>query len=265
LKEADIGIAMGQRGTDVAREAADLVLLDDDFASIVSSIRMGRRIYGNLQSAISYLLAVHIPIAGISVIPVFFEMPPVLAPIHVALLHLIIEPACSVAFEAEPAQASVMSIPPRRPEERLFSRQMMLPTLVRGFSVLAALLFVFFMGIGKTGPKLAGESLASTLTFLTLMAANMGLIASHRISHLRQKKHRSDKSNPAFFGVLALSTGLIALGLLIPSVRRLLHFTELSTHEACISIILGLLSSLLPSIFFLGRLKVKADEARKTS
>ena len=124
LKAAQIGIAMGQRGTDVARESAALVLLDDDFSSIVKAVKLGRRIFDNLRKAMSYLVAIHIPIAGMSLIPVLFKLPLVLLPIHVAFLHLIIDPACSIVLEAEPAEENVMKRPPRNPKEPLFGRKL---------------------------------------------------------------------------------------------------------------------------------------------
>src|SRR6185369_14922157 len=102
LKAAHIGIAMGERGTDVAREAASLVLLDDDFSSIVEAVRQGRRIFDNLKKGMAYILAIHVPIAGMTLIPVLMEWPLVLLPVHIAFLHLIIDPACSIVFEAEP-------------------------------------------------------------------------------------------------------------------------------------------------------------------
>lgn len=246
LKEAQIGIAMGQRGTDVAREAADLVLLDDDFTSIVSSIRMGRRIYRNLQNAISYLLAVHIPIAGIAVIPLFFNMPLILTPIHIALLHLIIEPACSVAFEAEPVLRDAMTTPPRKASDRLFSHGMMLPTLLKGLSILAALFAVFYLGLSHEGSLKDGESTARTLTFITLMAANMGLIVSHRLSHVWLSRDKQSSPNPALRWVLVLSLVLMISGPLIPEVRQVLHFSEVDINDALIATLIGALSSLWP-------------------
>jgi Ca2+-transporting ATPase len=246
LKEAQIGIAMGQRGTDVAREAADLVLLDDDFTSIVSSIRMGRRIYRNLQNAISYLLAVHIPIAGIAVIPLFFNMPLILTPIHIALLHLIIEPACSVAFEAEPVLADAMTTAPRKVSDRLFSRRMMLPTLLKGLSILTALFAVFYLGLSHEGRLEDGESTARTLTFMTLMAANMGLIASHRLRHVWLRRDSQSSPNPALRWVLLLSLALMIGGPLIPEVRHVLHFAEVDVNDALIAILIGAVSSLWP-------------------
>ncbi len=96
LKKADIGIAMGERGTDVAREAASIVLVDDNFSSIVAAIKVGRRTYKNLQEAFSYLLTIHIPITVISIIPVVFKLPLMLLPVHIAFLHLIIEPVSTI-------------------------------------------------------------------------------------------------------------------------------------------------------------------------
>jgi Ca2+-transporting ATPase len=124
LKSAHIGIAMGGRGTDVARESSALVLLDDDFSSIVQAIKMGRRIFDNIRKAIAYIFAIHVPIAGMSLIPVLLNWPLVLLPVHVVFLELIIDPACSVVFEAESEEADVMSRPPRNPQERLFSRRL---------------------------------------------------------------------------------------------------------------------------------------------
>ena len=125
LKAAHIGIAMGGRGTDVAREAASLVLLDDDFASIVHSVRMGRRIYDHLQKAMTYIVAVHVPIAGMSIVPVLLGGPIALMPVHILFLELVIDPACSVVFEAEPEDADLMSRPPRNPTLPLFGSRLL--------------------------------------------------------------------------------------------------------------------------------------------
>ena len=115
LKAAHIGIAMGARGTDVAREAAAVVLLEDDFASLVHGVRVGRRIIDNLKKALAYILAVHLPIIGLTLVPIAMRAPLVLMPIHIAFLHLVIDPACSVVFEAQPEEADVMRRPPRDP------------------------------------------------------------------------------------------------------------------------------------------------------
>src|SRR6185312_6617592 len=121
LKAAHIGIAMGGRGTDVAREASSLVLLDDDFASIVGAVRLGRRIYDNLRKAMAYILAIHVPIAGLALIPLLFGLPLIFWPLHIAFLELVIDPMCSIVFEAEPEEQAIMQRPPRNPEQPLFS------------------------------------------------------------------------------------------------------------------------------------------------
>src|SRR5204863_2276936 len=118
---AHIGIAMGGRGTDVAREASAIVLLDDDFGSIVTAIRLGRRIYDNLRKAMSFILAVHVPIAGLALLPLVFGLPLLFGPIHIAFLEMIIDPVCSLVFEAEAEEDNVMRRPPRAPDEPLFS------------------------------------------------------------------------------------------------------------------------------------------------
>src|ERR1039457_6879068 len=139
LKAGHIGIAMGCRGTDVAREAASLVLLDDDFSSIVAAVRLGRRIYDNIKKAIAFTFAGHVPIAGLSMLPVLFSgWPMLLFPVHIVFLELIIDPSCSLVFEAEEAEADVMERPPRNANERLFSFATVGWAVLEGLSVLAA-------------------------------------------------------------------------------------------------------------------------------
>src|SRR5262249_20580987 len=147
LKAAHVGIAMGGRGTDVAREAASLVLLDDDFSSLVAAVRQGRRIFDNLQKAMAYTFAVHVPIAGMSLVPVLLGWPLVLGPVHVVFLELIIDPACSVVFEAEPEEADVMRRPPRDPHASLFGRRTLGLSLLQGASVLAIVVAVFAVAL----------------------------------------------------------------------------------------------------------------------
>ncbi len=176
LKSADIGIAMGGRGTDVAREASSLVLLDDNFTSIVSAVRLGRRIFDNLKKAMAYIFSVHVPIAGMSLIPVLFSMPLVLLPVHIVFLELIIDPACSIVFESEKEEADVMNRPPRRKDEGLFARKNLVLSLLQGFVVLAFILIVY---IGAPGRGF-GEAQVRTLTFTTIVIANLCLILTNR-------------------------------------------------------------------------------------
>src|SRR5689334_11635371 len=141
LKAAHIGIAMGGRGTDVAREAASIVLLDDDFGSIVHAIRHGRRIYDNMRKALGYILAIHVPIAGLALLPIVFGWPLVLTPMLIALLELIIDPACSVVLEAEAEEADVMARPPRGADDALFGGALIGWSLLQGalaFALVAA-------------------------------------------------------------------------------------------------------------------------------
>ena len=148
LKAADIGVAMGGRGTDVAREAAAIVLLDDDFRSIVATVRLGRRIYDNLRKAMSFILAVHVPIAGLALIPLAFGMPLLLSPVHIAFLQLVIDPVCSLVFEAETEEDGVMNRPPRPVAEPLFSTPTIIWSLLQGALVLGVVTTILFLAPG---------------------------------------------------------------------------------------------------------------------
>jgi Ca2+-transporting ATPase len=176
LKSAHIGIAMGGRGTDVAREAASLVLLDDDFSSIVKAVKMGRRIFDNLKKAMAYILAIHVPIAGLSLIPVVFKWPLVLFPVHIVFMELIIDPACSVVFEAEPEEKNIMRRPPRNTKEPLLGRRTVVLSILQGLSVLALATLVFYVALTSG----RGEGVARALAFATLVVGNLGLIFTNR-------------------------------------------------------------------------------------
>lgn len=176
LRAADIGIAMGGRGTDVAREAADLVVADDDFNSIVHAVRLGRRIYDNLKSAISYIIAVHLPIAGLSLFPVLLGWPLILLPAHIAFLELIIDPACSLAFEAERSDAAAMQRPPRLRNERLFDAHTLRASIMQGVLVLTVVLVVVI-----TGRELNwSENLVRSAGFIVLVLGNLALLIGTR-------------------------------------------------------------------------------------
>jgi P-type Ca2+ transporter type 2C len=179
LKAAHIGIAMGQRGTDVAREAASLVLLQDDFASIVRAIAGGRRTFANLRQAMVYTLAVHVPIVGMALLPALFGLPLLLAPLHIAFLELVIDPACSLVFEAEPGPADLMARPPRRSAEALLPRQQVLLSLLQGglVTALSVGLYVWTLGLNLA----AGT--ANTVAFIALVTANAALILPSRSAH----------------------------------------------------------------------------------
>ena len=153
LKSAHIGVAMGERGTDVAREASDLVLLDDDFSSIVAAVRLGRRIFDNLKKAMAYIVSVHIPIALASLLPVLLNWKEMLLfPVHIVFLELIIDPACSVVFEAEPAEPDIMKRRPRSPSDRLFGRQSLVRSALQGIVA-----FVMVFGVFEVVPLPGGD------------------------------------------------------------------------------------------------------------
>jgi P-type Ca2+ transporter type 2C len=239
LKAAQIGIAMGQRGTDVARESAALVLLDDDFSSIVQAVKLGRRIFDNLRKAMSYLIAIHIPIAGMSLIPVLFKLPLVLLPIHVAFLHLIIDPACSIVLEAEPAEANVMQRPPRNPKEPLFGKKTLGLALLQGGGILVIIMTVFAIATYRK----QGELDVRALTFTTLIVANLGLILSESsTSRLSLKILKSP--NPALWWVIGGGVFFMAIVLYIPFLRNLFSFSFLHLIDLVICLGGGLISLL---------------------
>ncbi len=175
LKSAHIGVAMGERGTDVAREASSLVLLNDDFSSIVVAVRLGRRIYNNLKRAMGYILSVHVPIAGMSILPLAFNMPMMLLPAHIAFLELIIDPACSTVFESEKEDDDIMKKPPRDIKQPMFDSKTVLMSLLQGFGVLIAtlILFLFASSSGR------GEAEVRSLVFVSLVLANLMLIITN--------------------------------------------------------------------------------------
>jgi Ca2+-transporting ATPase len=176
LKAADIGIAMGGRGTDVAREASSIVLLDDDFGSIVRTIRLGRRIYDNLRKAMGYIVAVHVPIAGMALLPLLTGLPLVLYPLHIAFIEMVIDPVCSIAFEAEHEEPDLMHRPPRSPSAKLFSPALIVWSVAQGLIALLAIGGVYFFAIHQGLPV---EDVRS-LSFFTLVLANLVLIVVNR-------------------------------------------------------------------------------------
>jgi Ca2+-transporting ATPase len=239
LKSAHIGIAMGGRGTDVAREASALVLLDDDFSSIVEAVKMGRRIYDNLKKAMAYIFAIHVPIAGMSLLPVLFNWPLALLPVHIVFLELIIDPSCSVIFEAEKEEADVMRRPPRSLEEPLFSRQTITYSLLQGASVLFMVLTVYLIAMFRA----LGEAEMRALSFTTLVVANLGLILTNR-SWSRTVLSMFRMPNAALKWVLGGAVIFLAIVLYVPYVKDLFHFSTLHFIDLVICLITGIISIL---------------------
>ncbi|MEO0091482.1 MAG: cation-translocating P-type ATPase [candidate division WOR-3 bacterium] len=245
LKSAHIGIAMGGRGTDVAREASALVILDDDFSSIVKAIKMGRRISDNLKKAMSYILAVHVPIAGLSFLPVLFHWPLVLLPIHIAFLELIIDPVCSIVFEAEPGEEDIMSRPAISIKEPLFSKKNMLISFLQGFiamlAVIGVYLYMYYQG--------HGDAEARTLAFATIVMTNLGLILTNRSWTRPVWNKLFTTKNYALrwlFGITILSLGLT---LYIPGLNKIFRFAPPSPVFLFASIIVAVASILWFEVF----------------
>lgn len=236
LKSAHIGIAMGERGTDVARESSSIVLLNDDFSSVVAAVRMGRRIFDNLKKAISYIFSVHVPIAGLALFPLLFGFPLILLPVHIAFLELIIDPACSVVFEASLEEKNIMQRPPRDLKDKLFGRKSMLASLLQGMSVLIVVIAVFLLALylGK------GETQARTLTFATLVIANIALIAANL--SWEQDIIKTIKENRALWLIAGGALFSLSIVMYVPFLRELFHFSVLHPDDILVAGIAGILS-----------------------
>jgi Ca2+-transporting ATPase len=234
LKAAHIGIAMGNRGSDVAREASAIVLLQDDFGSIVQTIRLGRRIYDNIRKAVGFVMAAHIPIAGLAMLPLLFGLPIILLPVHIAFLELVVDPVCSVAFEAEPDERDIMSRPPRSPKGSLFSLPLIAWSLLQGTAVLGATAAVFWIAHGRGMPEPEVRSLA----FLTLVIGNVVLILTGR-SFSTSVIRAFSRPNPTLWTVLGIDAILLAIILGSESVRGLFRFGPLHLDDIALCLAIG--------------------------
>lgn len=220
LKAAHIGVAMGMKGTDVAREASSLVLLDDNFASIVAAIRSGRRIFDNLQKAMSYILAIHIPIIGLTLLPAFFQiLPLLLLPLHIVFMELIIDPVCSIAFESEQEEKGIMNRPPRRRGDRFFGSHKILRSFSSGLLLLAMVLSVYFLSIHEGHTD--GEVRA--IAFSTLITGNIFLILTN-LSKTRTVFAVLKEKNKALLFILLTAFIMLQCILFVPALRKLFSF-----------------------------------------
>src|SRR5579863_4690897 len=234
LKAAHIGIAMGGRGTDVAREAASLVLLDDDFSSIVATVKLGRRIYDNIKKAITFTVAVHVPIAGLSIAPVLLPgWPLLLLPVHIAFLELIIDPSCSLIFEAEQAEADIMSRRPRNAAERLFTGRTVATAVLQGLSALAVCLLIVLLARSGHGPDAA-----RALSFAALVVSFLMIILVNR-SWTRSALSMMRAPNMALWWVLSGAAVFLGAILTVPPLQRLFSFSPLHADDLAASLIAG--------------------------
>lgn len=235
LKAAHIGVAMGGRGADVAREASSLVLLDDDFGSMVRAIRMGRRIYDNLRKAMGFIVAAHIPIAGLALLPLLTGMPILLGPFHIAFLEMIIDPVCALAFEAESEEGDAMKRKPRPPKATLFSPALVVWSVVQGGVVLGVTggltLWLWSQGAGE-GQLRAAAFLSLVLGILALILVNRRFSASVAAA--------MQGPNLALGVVLAVVAPILAATQFLPPVAGLFGFARLDGGEAAAVLVLAL-------------------------
>ena len=237
LRAAGIGIAMGARGTDVARESADLVITDDDFTSIVGGIRRGRGIFANLRKALAYVIAVHVPIVGMSLIPVFVPgWPLVLLPVQIAFLELVIDPACSVVFESEQIDPQIMNQRPRPAGEPMFSRRVLTIAALQGVSVLLAALAVYLWAVLSGRP----DDVVRSITFTALLVGNLALILVNRSWRLPVWQSFRQRKNPTLKWILAAAAILLLLIMTVPVLRGAFSFGPMSPPEWLAGVAAGL-------------------------
>jgi Ca2+-transporting ATPase len=220
LKAAHIGIAMGNKGTDVAREASSLVLLDDNFASIVAAIRSGRRIFDNLQKAMSFIISIHIPIIGLTLLPAIFTfMPLLLLPLHIVFLEMIIDPICSIAFESEMEEKSIMSRPPREVQATFFGSKLLFRSVFKGILLLATVLVVFYFS-WKEGHR---DQEIRAISFSALIIGNIFFIYSS-LSNTRSFMYVFIERNTMALLVSAVAIVVLFAILYVPYLQNLFSF-----------------------------------------
>jgi Ca2+-transporting ATPase len=234
LKAAHIGVAMGGRGTDVAREASSIVLLDDDFGSIVIAIRLGRRIYDNIRKAMGFIFAVHVPIAGLALLPLVFGLPIIFAPIHIAFLEMVIDPVCSLVFEAETDEEDVMQRPPRPPSQPLFSWPLIGWSVLQGALAFALVSGVFGIGLYRDMP----EDEVRALVFFALVISIVGLILVNR-SFSTSLITAFRRPNPTLAWILLAVTLILSATLLWPIASALFRFGPLHIDDLALTIAAG--------------------------
>ena len=218
LAAADIGIAMGRRGTDVAREAADIVLLDDSFASIVGGVRLGRRIFANLRKALTFVVAVHVPLAGLALLPILLGAPPLLFPAHVIFLELVIDPVCSLVFEAEPSERNSMKRPPRGVSTPLFGPRQIVFGVLQGLIIFAGVLGFYLWALERVP-----EADARAGAFIALALANMVLALTDSAS---SGVSLFDPHRRVFWLIGVSATTVLALCVSVPLLQGLFRFAS---------------------------------------
>jgi Ca2+-transporting ATPase len=235
LSAADIGIAMGKRGTDVAREASDLILLDDSFASIVGGIRLGRRIFTNLRRALIYVAAIHIPIAGLALLPLVLGLPPIFFPMQLMLLELLIDPLCALVFEGQLGEADAMKKPPRRADEPLFGPRQIRLAGIQGIVLLGAVGGFYWWMTATEMP----DGMARYAGFVALVSGNLALAAAESSG---KDRPLFDRSMMVFWLIAAGAAMMLVLAVGVPPLARILSFEMPSPLIILASLAVGAIS-----------------------
>lgn len=231
LKSSHIGIAMGQRGTDVARETADLVLLNDDFKAIVVAIKLGRKIYDNICKAVSFIISVHIPVAIFALVPILLGTPIVLMPVHIAFLELVIDPTCATVFEAQKAEANLMTRPPRKATAQLLNNPAIYKSIFNGV-VVACVTFGVYLVLNSLG---YAENETRAVAFESLILGNIALIITSLSAQKNVFQTIFDKNMPLYLICGLTFTALLLINS-VPQIRNVFHFGELTLQEHAIII-----------------------------
>ncbi len=236
LKAADVGIAMGQRGTDVAREAAALVLLDDSFARIVAAIAQGRRIFDNIGKATRFTFAVHMPIIALTLLPALLDWPALLLPVQIVLLELLIDPACSVVFEAQPEETDNMNRRPRAPGSSPFARGNVLEGVAQGTGV-AAILVIGYAALRSAGVV---QELDRTSIFISLIVSVMLLTVANR-SRSARLASCFDARNPWIWRMAIAVVLMLVAAILVDPLRRILGLAIPDVSGIAVAIVMSIL------------------------
>lgn len=239
LKSADIGIAMGQRGTEVAKEAADMILMDDNFTTIVKSVKDGRRVYDNIRKAMVYILIIHIPIAAMAMFAPLFNLPPLLLPMHIMLLELIIDPTCSIVFEGEPAEANIMENPPRPPQEPLLTRSLTIKVVLQGIIMfLAAFMpFHYMIDLGIS------SEYARSFSLITFIVANVTLVLVNRSNTELLYHLIKEKGSKVRLIVNSMALIMVFAIVYIPILNGFFRTEKIGIYPLIIAIVLGVIST----------------------
>ena len=240
LKAAHVGLAMGGRGTDVAREAAAIVLMEDDLGHMIAGIRMGRRIFDNLRKATMYICAIHIPIAGMAIVPLVLGVPPLLLPLHVVLIEMVIDPTCAIAFENEPAEADIMRLSPRAPDDPLIGLAQFGLAALQGSALLAVACGTYLMALSAS----FAPDVARALAFITLTSGNLALV---RVIGTRGSTLRNlfAPGHGAYWVVAAIAIVVTASCILVPGLERLFQFSRPPAGLVIAAMLAGIGSALI--------------------